>query len=66
VSALSADPVFEPAGDVHTVPGLLRALRVESASVPEQRVAIRRVAALATVRPFVDRLLPELRRRRLI
>jgi hypothetical protein len=63
VSALAEDPRFEPAGDFLTVDGMLKALGVEDAPLSRQRAAVREVAALATIRPWVDRLLPELRRR---
>lgn len=64
MSALADDqPRFEPAGDVWTVGGLLAAIGVADVPIEEQRAAIRKVAAVATVRPWVDRLLPQLRLR---
>lgn len=63
---MNDEPRFEPAGDFLTVSGLLAALRVADASIEERRAAVHRVAGLASVRPWIDRLLPELRRRRLV
>ena len=63
---MTDDPLFEPAGDFLTVPNMLDALGVTDAPHDEQRAAVRRVAVLESVRPILEPLAPELRRRGLI
>lgn len=66
-SPLAGDePRFEPAGNFHSVDGMLDALGVADASHADQRAAVARVAVLASVRPILGPLLPERRRRGLV
>ena len=63
---MADQPIFQPAGDFRSVDGMLKALGVADAPHEEQRGAVRKVARLDSLRPILEPLPPELRRRGLI
>jgi hypothetical protein len=54
------EPQFTPAGDFLTVKGVLESLGVQGASRKKQRAAIARVITVAALRPFLEKLAPQL------
>jgi hypothetical protein len=60
------EPQFRPAGDFFTVDGVLESLPVQGVSRRKQRAAIARVHRIASLRPFLEGLAPQLRTRGLL
>lgn len=60
---LSDEPRFAPAGDFRSVDGMLVALQITALKPADQRDRIADLLRLESMRPVLEPLLPELKRR---